>query len=292
MDQPKAEETVQEASEESFPASDPPAWTQKTEDTPEPRQAMLRSLKAIRGYSIQTLDGTKGTAHDFYLDDLSWIIRYLVVDTGEWLPGRRVLISPLALRQPDWASQVFPVALTREQIEKSPDVDTEKPVSRQMELALARHYRWPIYWTGTAAGDIAGGFAGPAPEMAMAAEMEKDAAPVQNRAEDPHLRNMQDVVGYRIEATDGRIGHLDDFIVDDDKWVVRYLVIDTKNWLPGRKVLINPQWALDFRWAERAVHVRLTQEAIRHSPPFDPAAPINRDYESKLYDYYGRPRDW
>jgi sporulation protein YlmC with PRC-barrel domain len=255
---------------------------------------MLRSMNELYGYTIRATDDTIGSVHDFLCDDREWKVRYLVVDTGNWLPGRKVLIAPEALSKPDWASMTLPVNLTKDQVKDSPDVDTEKPVSRQQEDALRRYYDWPLYW---------GGFAGPAgtggywPTTA-------DTEPVQQSVErtgttavheapaDTHLRSAQEVSGYHIQAADGDIGHVDDFILDDDHWTIRYLVVDTRNWLPGRKVVLAPDWVDAVDWNERKVHVSLTKDGVKSSPEFDPEAPVNRQYEETLYDYYGRPKYW
>jgi hypothetical protein len=248
---------------------------------------MLRSLKALQGYSILATDGDVGRVHDFYFHDDSWIIRYLVVDTGHWLPGRKVLVPPAVLGKPNWIGFSFPVALTRQQVEKSPEIDTDMPVSRQQELDLHNHFGWPAYW-------IDPGF-GPFPAM-VPIEPSLEPAPPSKSATaakgDPHLRSVKAVRSYRIHASDGEMGHMEDFIVDDAFWVIRYLVVNTRNWLPGKQVLISPQWLQEIRHWERMVHVSLKRDNIRTCPEFDPVAPVNREYEARLYDYYGRPGYW
>ena len=192
---------------------------------------MLRSIKSLIGDIMHARDGDIGKVHDFFFDDEKWIVRYLVVDTHYWLPGRKVLISPVALGHPDWESMKFPVNLTREQVKNSPDIDTEKPFSRQQETTLHTHYGWPFYWP------LGGTFPVPPP---VSPPKGKLAGQAQTEMGDPHLRSTKEVSGYHIAATDGEIGHVDDFISEMDDWVIRYMVVDTKNWLPGRKVLISP----------------------------------------------------
>jgi hypothetical protein len=240
---------------------------------------MLRSIESLVGYTLRARDGEIGQVHDFYFDDQTWIVRYLVADTGNWLVGRRVLISPFALRQPDWAGQAFPVNLTKEQVKASPPIDTDKPVSRQMEEELHLHYGWPPYW-GAAEGLVA------AQMMAQATEQ------AAGREGDPHLRSVREVSGYRIQARDGEIGHVEDFIAKDETWTIRYMVVDTRNWLPGKKVLVAPTWIDEVDWARESVHVGLLRETIQNSPEYDPSLPVNREYEVRLYDYYGRPKYW
>jgi uncharacterized protein YrrD len=248
---------------------------------------MLRSLKALRGYTVRATDGDIGTVDEFYFDDQSWAIRYLVVDTGNWLVGRKVLIFPASLGPPDWEASVLPVVLSRQQVADSPSIEADQPISRQKEDEFLKYYGWPAPgWTA-------------APSMAYPAAMDTIAA-IEAQADesaeedegDPHLRSMQEVLGYDIQARDGEIGHVDDFIVDDEPWMIRYMVVDTRDWLPGRQVLVSPTWVTQVRWDERAVHVDLSRETIQNSPEFDSSKPVNREYEERLYDYYGRPKYW
>ncbi|MBD3384101.1 PRC-barrel domain containing protein [candidate division KSB1 bacterium] len=243
---------------------------------------MLRSVKDLQGYKILATDGEIGRVHEFYFDDENWVLRYMILDTGKWLPGRRVLISPVALGQPDWSSRLLPVVLSKEQIENSPPVSKEEPVSRQHEIDLVKYYDWPTYWPVSPIG---------APPEGV---MERAADEVETHEEtgDPHLRSTREVSGYHIEASDGEIGHVEDFIVDDDNWIIRYLVIDTRNILPGKKVIISPQWVKKVNWEESYVQILLSQESVKQSPEYDPSQPVNREYEENLYDYYGRPRYW
>jgi hypothetical protein len=239
---------------------------------------MLRSVKELRGYAVQAVDGEIGKVDGFFFDDLTWTTRYLVADTGGWLFNRLVLLSTISLGQPEWEEHVFPVRLTKEQVENSPPVTVDRPVSRQMEERLARYYGWPRYWTGTTAAVVSKAIA----------EMEKENL----IRSDPHLRGTREVIGYHIRATDGEIGHVEDFIVEDSSWVLRYLVVNTRDLLPGKSVLVAPTWVDSVSWAERNVHVDLARETIKNGPEFDPAAPVNRTYELRLYDYYGRPKYW
>jgi hypothetical protein len=247
---------------------------------------MLRSMKATLNYGLLASDGKIGTVDDFLFDDTAWTVRYLVANTGGWLKGRLVLISPAALEKPDWQSHLFPVELTRHQIEQSPSILTDAPLARQKEMELARHYNWPVYW----AIDSLGGF-GAAPIVTPIEPPPEQAKPARDEG-DPHLRSVREVRGYHIHATDGDIGHVDDFIVDDADWAIRYLVADTRNWLPGRRVLLGCDWIQEVSWNDARVVVRHSRAEIENSPPYDPSAPVNREYEEVLHDYYGRPRYW
>ena len=239
---------------------------------------MLRSLKNVLGYDLQASDGTLGRVADFYFEDLAWTVRYLVADTGSWLAKRLVLLSPTVLIRADAEEKSLRVALTREQIEASPPMARDVPVSRQMEAELHRYYDWVPYWQAPFPFGV----------TAASGEREGDEA-VQG---DPHLRSVREVTGYHIYANDGDIGHVDDLIVEDESWALRYLVVDTGNWLPGRRVLLVPSWVQQIDWLERMVYIDLRRESIRNSPEFDPRAPVNRDYEERLYDYYGRRSYW
>ncbi len=237
-------------------------------------------------------DGELGSISDFLFDDESWHVRYVVVGTRSILPGRQVLISPVSIRRADGITRQVGLTLTREQVRSSPGVDADLPVSRQVEKELASHYDWPVYWSPY---DV------PAPAFSqpgtgVVERTRQRQAGHETHAEvhsgDVHLRSAREVISYYIKATDGEIGHVEDFIVDDEGWVVRYMVVDTRNWLPGRKVLVAPGWIRSIDWHEKWVNVNLDQESIKTSPPFDPSAPINREYEVRLYDFYGRPSYW
>lgn len=248
---------------------------------------MLRSVNEIIGYELAAVDGNIGLCHDFLLDDRRWAIRYMVADTGTWLPGRKVLISPIALEDADWVGRRLPVTLTREQVKEAPPLSADEPVSKQYELDYYAYYGWPYYWVGP-------GLWGP---YALPRQLRKEAQQERERIEspspgDPHLRSTREVTGYHVAAADREIGHIDDFILDDDAWAIRYAVIDTRNWLPGRRVLVAPGWIASVDWAEGKVHTDLSAEQIENSPEYDPSTPINREYERRLYDYYGRPVYW
>jgi len=254
---------------------------------------MLRNVKEMYGYSIQATDNEVGKVYGFYFDDQMWVIRYMVADTGGWLSGRKVLISPTALGKPNWKEEKLPVSLTTEKVENSPGIDTDKPVSRQHERDILEYYKWPIYWDYMDYGAL-GAVGTRVQDLEAAKKAEEKASEKKEEKEkgDCHLRNTREVNGYSIQAADGEIGHVDDFIVDDEDWTIRYMVVDTRNWLPGKKVLVSPQWVEKVEWSGRKVYVNLPRKAIENSPEFDPSSPVNRDYENRLYDYYDRRKYW
>lgn len=242
---------------------------------------MLRSIKEVQGYKIHASDGPIGSVEQFFFDDQTWMIRYAVVNTGSWLLGREVLITPSAFLQPNWNDRSFPLKLMKDQIRNSPQIDTQKPISRQQELKLHNSFGWIPYWENAAPGAI------PAPAQISTAVQE-----IQDEELNSHLRSTKEVFGYNIQARDGEIGHLEDFIFDDEIWMIRYAVVDTRKWLPGRKVLLSKDWIDAINWSNKNIHMDLSQKSIESSPEFDPAAPVNRTYEERMYDYYGRPAYW
>jgi len=247
---------------------------------------MLRSLKDIQGYILGALDGEIGRCKDFLFEDRAWVVRYIVADTHKWLPGREVLISPMAVSGASASTRRLSVGLTKDQIKASPRLDTEAPVSRQYEITYSKYYAMPHYWGGSAKW---GSHAYP---HLLAKEAMAPHLPGETDA-DSNLRSVREVSGYRIQARDKKIGHLDDLIMDYRSWTIRYLVIDTSNWLPAiRKVLVASDWTNLVDYKRNRILVRLNSDQIKDSPEYDPGQPVNREQETVLYDYYGRPHYW
>jgi hypothetical protein len=245
---------------------------------------MLQRAKELSGYTLGARDGEIGKVSEFYFDDQNWTIRYLVADTGGWLSGRQVLISPYALDPANKISKVIPVDLTRAQIEKSPALETDRPVSRQYEGDYYSYYGWPGYWGGPYTwGPNAYPMRGPG-RWSEASRLDRN--------EDPHLRSTEAVTGRDIQAQDGDIGHVEDFVIDDETWAIRYLIVDTQNWWPGKKVLISTRWIERISWEESKVFINLTREAIKQSPEYTDHSLITRDHEIKLHRHYNREGYW
>ena len=253
---------------------------------------MLRNVTHLKGFAIRATDGEIGTVDQFYFDDESWAIRYLVVNTGGWLSGRLVLVSPIALRQAEWQSKRLDVALTKKQIENSPPIDTHKPVSRQHEALYSGYYGYPYYWGGPYLWGRTSYPAGLTVRKEAVTKAEVLQARAGKESADSHLRSTNEVKGYHIEAGDGEIGHVADFIIDDETWAIRYLEVDTRNWWPGKKVLVSPQWIEEVSWPVSKVFVHLSRETIKNGPEYFESMPITREYENRLYGYYGRPAYW
>jgi hypothetical protein len=229
-------------------------------------------------------DGNVGKAEEYYFDDRYWVIRYLVADTGSWLTGRQVLISPHAMTAVNVKEQYVVVALTRAQIEGAPSPDSDKPVSMQFQESYYGYFSWPMYWSGDYMW-------GPYPYLTRDSE-QADEPGDHDKKWDPHLRSTARVTGYHVHATDGDIGHVEDFIVDDENWAIRYLVVDTWNLLPGKKVLISPKWIERVSWSDSKVIVHLSRESVKESPPYSEKDLLTRDYEAGLHAHYDRKGYW
>jgi sporulation protein YlmC with PRC-barrel domain len=257
---------------------------------------MLRSAKELQGYSIYATDGEAvGDVEAFFFDDESWKVRYLVAKAGGLLVNREVLIAPEFVESVDRDVRTLYTGLTRKQVENSPGVEADRPVADQQEIAYYDHYGVPPYWgngwepaTGAAGPAYTGAYL-PTPGFVLEPEAGET---VYERRGDPHLRSTREVAGYHIGATDGETGHVEDFIVDGEDWAIRYVVVDTRNWLPGRKVLVSPRWIPGVSWRRREVYVNLTRDEIKSAPEWDPDAPLDREYETRLYEHYGRPPYW
>jgi len=245
---------------------------------------MLDTIKTLKGYKLRASDGESGEVSEFYFDDKHWTIRYLVAETGNWLYGRQVQLSPYSLSTVNKDQKTISVNLTKTQIEESPSLEAHKPVSRQYEESYYSYYRWPTYWDGPSAW---GQYAYPGQ-----ARDHWDTVRRSDNAWDPNLRSTKDVTGHNVEASNGEIGHVDDFVIEDDSWTIRYLIIDTRNWLPGKKVLISPQWIDRINWIDAKVYTSLSREAIERSPEYSEQVLLDREYESKLYGHYSRSGYW
>jgi hypothetical protein len=250
---------------------------------------MLWDASAIIGYAIEASDGRLGTVSDLLFDDFGWIIRWLVVDTGHWLPGRKVLLPLSALGQPDSRLRHFPVKLTMQRVKDSPDVATDRPVSRQIEAQVHDYFGWDPYWSGSS----------PAMSNAMATRFVMplyEPQPIVNgllgadallNDGDPHLRSIATVTGYHIHAIDGEIGHVEDFLVDDAGWNIRYIKVNSGNWWPGQQALISPFSVKEIDWAGKLVHINVSRQRIKDAPPYDPSITVDGAYEEKFLTYYG-----
>src|SRR5271170_3682930 len=225
---------------------------------------MLWHASAINGFAIEASDGDIGTVRDFLFDDASWLVRWLVVDTGNWLSGRKILLPPSVLGRLYVKDSVFAVTLTKQQIKDSPNIDADRPVSRQIETSVNDYYGWSPYW---GSGFYMGGY-GYVPGSGMASpylgarRREQEIAEAQADRDDVHLRSVEAVTGYHIHARDGEIGHVEDFLIEDADWSIHYLVVDTKNWWFGKKVLVSPSSVRDIDWTDNLVNLNLQRQTV------------------------------
>lgn len=248
---------------------------------------MLWRSTTLIGSGIRAKDGEVGSISDLLFDETNWAVRWVVVDTGTWLTGRRVLLPPSCFGAPGGVTLEYTVDLTRKQVEESPEIGFDAPVSRQLESRVYGHYGWTPYWN-----------LGYAPPLAVPGvlPMTGQPAPTPDQREepsgDPHLRSTLEVTGYYVHATDGDIGHVEEFLVDDEPWTIRYVVVDTANWWPARKVLLSPRWFREIDWATQKVDVTVTREQVKASPDYDPSTLLQREHEARLHAHYGVPPYW
>ncbi len=255
---------------------------------------MILSLKNLSGYSVHGKEGEVGKADQFYFDDEKWTIRYFIVDTGPWFSRSKLLVSPLAIQNIDSSNRTIVTNLTRNQLLKSPDIDTDMPISQQTEMQYLDYYKWPYYWTGAGVwgtgATLEGGFS--LPPSFENSEVELGTMPKNEDKSDSHLRSTKEVFGYHVDATDAEFGRLDDFIVDESNWTVRYLVVHLRKWLPSKTVLISREWAESFSLRQKKIRVSVSRDQIQGSPEFNPDALLNREYEAQLHEHYGREKYW
>lgn len=246
---------------------------------------MLRSITELRGCAVIAKDGELGTVDDVYFDDQKWRVRHLVIDTGGWLPGRKVLIPPPCVGGIAWADRTVRVNLTKQQIENSPSLDSDKPVSRQQEVALYEHYGFPDYWTGPF---VLGATVFPAKPGA-----DQDAAPGAQREladADPHLRSADEINGYGIQATDDAVGHVEDLLFDETDWTLQMMVVDPRDWWPGKHVVVSLKQVEDISWADQKLVLKLSRADIENSPEFDARNPPSPPMQEDLSAHPGRSR--
>lgn len=239
---------------------------------------MLIAAQAMLDTPVDASDGSVGSLADLLVDDETWDVRYLLLQTGGWLRNRQVLMSPNMVGDARWEQNLLRLEMDRARVQASPEIDMDLPITRAEETVLARHFDWQPYWETVGAPPAA-----PQDETRDVAEIGDG---------DPSLCEVRRLLGYGIESLDGEIGHLDDLIVDDLAWVVRYLVIDTEQKWPGRRVLVATNWVDHADWEERKIRIDLIRDKIQDSPQFDPTEPVNREYERELHDYYGRTVYW
>ena len=221
---------------------------------------MLQNISQLYGAKVAATDGDIGHIKDCYFDDKTWVIRYLVADTGSWLAGRLVLLTPHALGQFDQAAKTLHVKLPKKRIEDSPSIESHKPVSRQYEVAYYRYYGWPAYWEGGALWGV-GGY----PVVLPPSKDEMQAQRQFRHRDDKHLQSTHAVHGYHIHTVDGPIGHVSGFLVDDKSWEINELVVEAGHWYAGKEILIAPAEVERISYEDSTVYVNLSKETIQRT---------------------------
>ncbi len=265
---------------------------------------MLKRIETMYDYTVHATDGDVGKVVDFYFDSQTWEVRYIIVDTGPWLFGRQVLLSPCVIEGVPFKADKLIVNLTQEQIKNSPDIDTQKPVSQQQLEELHTYYNWPwiaprvpapVAYRPTAAVPPTAIPAGTPKDTPVPDSMKEEVRATINGARDrgdPYLRSSKEVTGYSVQARDGDIGHVEDFLMDMTPCIIRYMLVDTAPWLLGKTVLVATKWANSIHWSESDVYVDLARAAIENSPEYEPTKSIDREFEILLHQHYGRKGYW
>jgi len=241
---------------------------------------MLRRISELNGLTLASTDGDIGACRDFLFDDRDWVVRYLVAGTGGWLTGRKVLISPASLDQLPPAAQRFPVRLTRQQIEQCPPLDEHAPVSREYEIAYYDYLSMPFYWLGD---DLWGAYPDP---TGMLHPVSPPDAPEKVELKEGHLRSCTEIVGYDIHSADDSVESVEDVLVDARTWALRFLVVDTRRWLPGGRVVVPTSRLHAIDWVDRRIETDLDDEVISKSPAFDVERLNDADFEREIDGYF------
>jgi uncharacterized protein YrrD len=228
---------------------------------------VLHLAHKVSGATVHAVDGDIGTLEDFYFEEDRWAIRYLVVDTGKWMSGKRVLLSPMSVRGA-WDLTTIPVSLTRDQVRNSPEFDPQAALSRDAETQVLGYYGYPYYW---GADGVWGSFDNPGALLTAPPLAGSNGQPT-SRGIDPESRNLRSIsksTGYHVHATDGDIGHVDDFLIGQESWRIRYLLVDTSNWIGGRSVIVSSDKVQGVDRQHDKLQVGVTRDAIKHGPSFE-----------------------
>jgi PRC-barrel domain len=232
----------------------------------------MQTIKRLQTCTVVTTDGRIGRLRTLYFDDRRWILRHLVVTLRHWLAVRDVLVPPDCVRRIDTTSRRLVISLNKHEVARKPEAWTDRPVSQQRETSINAVYWYSVFPGPLAPRSVGHSMIGP------------------RRRDDRHLRSTAEVLGYYVHARDDEIGHLADFLVDDTASRIQYAVVDTRNWWPGKHVLVPVEWITWVSWGAATVYVNLARSVIRNAPTYDPHHPITPRDESALVEYYGRPK--
>jgi uncharacterized protein YrrD len=258
---------------------------------------MFVSEEGLRNLHVDALDGYFGKIDEFYFEEKSWAVRYIIIIYG-FLHHVRKMISPSVIE--NMSTERIAVKLNIEQIKNSPDIDTQKPVSRELEEKIHKYYGWPNYWTyppytntyGTA---LYPGFGLSYPYSMplyrdrdkIHEEMNKDIKNIQS-----NLRSTKELIGYSAKSRNQYIGRIKDYLVDDKSWALRYTIIDTDSFLSGKKIIIASHWAIDIDWFSKTIFFDIDEQVIKNGPSYENSMVLDRDFESRIFDYYNKPYYW
>lgn len=247
---------------------------------------MLWKIGDLKSFSLRATDGIIGEVEEMFVSDERWVVRYVIVRTGGWLDREHVLISPLALDVPNGPARAIPVSLTREQVRNAPTADSKRTVSRENEVKYHDYYGWPYYWVG---GPMWGPFMTPGELARAEVKKAKEAGSASDESKpSSRLRSTEEVRGYGFEGSDGGLGHIEDFVIDDTDWSARYLVIDTRNWWPGgKKVLLPTALVREVSWDAQKVFGGVSRETVKSAPEYEESLPIPVAFEKLLAQHYG-----
>jgi sporulation protein YlmC with PRC-barrel domain len=258
---------------------------------------MLRGAKEFQGDAICARDGDLGKVRTLYFDEEEWRIYSMVVETGAWFAGRHLLIPSDVLGDLDQEHQRLTVELTQEDIRNSPEAPKHQASFMEDSRVIQRYSGCNVYWSSDpcvlqSVASPPASIPIPAAPLTGAALTGAALELADRQSRGAPLHSTRDLMGYAIQATDGEIGHVEDVVIDTATWHIRYLVVDTQNGWPTKKILISPRWIHQVHWDTLQVAVELRRDRIKKSPEFDASAPPDRDYEVRLFDHYGRPSYW
>lgn len=261
---------------------------------------MLHTMQSLLGFTMGATDGEIGKVKDFYFDDQTWRVRYLVVETGNWLFGRKVLLSPVAIQSINWDEKVFPVNLSMDQIKHSPDIDTEKPVSQQQDAELHSHYSWPVN-TGAGVGFMTTGMVGGVVSPGVSFQ-DRIADEVRNHENDTisdrgpemekqsggdlHLRSYNAFEDFTVMATDGELGEASDFLIDSNSWNIPFLIIETGNWYSGSKVLAPTNTIESIEGEDSQIRINQGTSYFNNNPEFNESLLTDQEAQRQIFNFY------
>ncbi|PSL50806.1 PRC-barrel domain protein [Salsuginibacillus halophilus] len=252
---------------------------------------MLFEAKKLRNFGVITSDGELGKIDDVYMDEDQWVIRYLVVNRKPLLPGGKVLVSPIAVERMDINGQTIHLNVTKEELEEAPGKEEAEPITRKKELELHHHFGYGYYWP---AQGMWGSFPYPH-QLRVEAPHHQRPQELPNE-EEIKVRSLKEMTGdwsgYDVEGSDGDIGTIDDVIVEDDTWNIRYISVDTGRLFSTGHAVLSSSWILHTEDEEKKVRVKMARHEVQAAPEYVPGQPLDREFEERLFDHYDQEKYW